>query len=62
MNTILLNVIRDYFVGANLFAQLTSGQIFRANKFASTGRDVSRNQLGLSGRSGYAGGQNAEEF
>jgi hypothetical protein len=36
-------------VGANLFAQLPNGQIYRANKFAPTDRDVSRNQLGLNG-------------
>jgi hypothetical protein len=38
-------------VGANLFAQLTNGQIFRANKFAPTGSGVSWNQLGLNGKS-----------
>jgi hypothetical protein len=34
-------------VGANLFAQLPDGQIYRANKFAPTDRDVSRNQIEL---------------
>jgi hypothetical protein len=47
MNTILLNVIRDYFVGANSFAHLPNGQIFRANKFAPTDYDASRYQIGL---------------
>ncbi len=39
--------IGNYSVGANLFAHLPNGQVFRANKFAPTDRDVSRNQLGL---------------
>ncbi len=34
-------------VGANSFAHLPNRQIYRANKFAPTDRDVSRNQLGL---------------
>ncbi len=38
-------------VGANLFAHLPNRQIDRANKFAPTGPDVSRNQLGLNGKS-----------
>ena len=37
-------------VGANLFAHLPNRQIYRANKFAPTGPDVSRNQLGLNGK------------
>jgi len=49
MNTILLNVTRDYFVGANLFAQLPHGQVFSANKFATTDFDISGNQIGLNG-------------
>jgi len=36
-------------VGANLFAHLPNRQIDRANKFAPTGLDVSRNQNGLNG-------------
>ena len=38
-------------VGANLFAHLSNRQIDRANKFAPTGFAVSRNQLGLNGKS-----------
>ena len=38
-------------VGANLFAHLPNRQLYRANKFAPTGLDLSRNQLGLNGRS-----------
>lgn len=49
MNTIQLNVTRGYFVGANLFAQLPNRQVYRANKFAPTGRNVSRNQIGING-------------
>jgi hypothetical protein len=38
-------------VGANLFAHLPNRQIDRANKFAPTGFDLYRNQLGLNGKS-----------
>ena len=38
-------------VGANLFAHLPNRQIDRANKFAPTGLDISRNELGLNGKS-----------
>ena len=37
-------------VGANLFAHLPNRQIDRANKFAPTGLDLYRNQLGLNGK------------
>lgn len=36
-------------VGANSFDHLSNWQIYRANKFAPTGSDVSRNQNGLNG-------------
>ena len=42
-----LYIFRNYFVGANSFAHLPNGQIFRANKFAPTDYDASRYQIGL---------------